>query len=90
MSNINLKTIDWNNLSVEDFSSLSEKLNSNLTKTKRPKIDDDKKFIIIKIDGQTFEISNSDYVRFKTLKSKKSKENFQNYVKKAYHPIIEL
>ena len=87
-TNINLKTIDWNNLSVEEFAGLSETLGDNTIKNKR--LPNDKKFIVIEIDNITYEISSADYTRFKTLKSKKSKENFEIYVKKNYQPIIEL
>jgi len=88
---IDLKKIDWNNLNMEDFSKLSESLNTDIKNNKKIEREkNSKKLIVIEINSLKYEITYSDYTRYKTLKSQKSKDNFLSKIEEKQTPIAEL
>ncbi len=88
---LNLKKLNWNKLDLNGFSKLSETINESLKLKKTKQIKPEKnKIIVITIDNKTYKISYKDYVRYKSMKSTKTKEKFKQYVVKNYEPILAI
>lgn len=88
---IDLEKINWNNLNMEEFSKLSESLNVNIKqKNQAEKEKLSKKLIVVEIESLKYEINYTEYIRYKTLKSQKSKDNFLQKIKNNHEPISTL
>lgn len=85
---INLESIDWNNLSVDAFQDLHSKLDI-IPKERKPRSENNK-LQSIKIQGKFYSVPVKIVVRLNNMKSPKSKEKLQEEIVSTYSPIMEL
>lgn len=90
---IDLSKTDWNNLSLEDFQNLTEKI------TTRNKIIKDSKerkkrtileYVPVEIRGNSYSLSTTQVERLKSMKSDKSKEKLIDEIIRTHTPIEVL
>jgi hypothetical protein len=89
---IDLTSIDWNKLSIDEFHKLEQKLQSNkkLSKDQKPKEKRNSGYVPVILKGKTYMISEVTHKRLKTMKSSKSKEKLINEIILGSNPLQEL
>lgn len=87
---IELSQINWDNLSLEEFQALSQKVTelSKVTTKSKPAPKGSKiKKVMVTIKNENYEISEELYIRLIGLKSEKSKQNLIKQIQEEYKPI---
>lgn len=87
---IELSQINWDNLSLEEFQALSQKVTelSKVTSKSKPAPKGSKtKKVMVTIKNENYEISEELYIRLIGLKSEKSKQNLIKQIQEEYKPI---
>lgn len=83
---INLKEIDWNKMSPEEFSALEKELQAKKKKSK--KVTEKKKDdVVVKINGKMYNIDNNTYIRLKTMTSNKCKQKLIDKIISENNPV---
>lgn len=84
---INLKEIDWNKMSPEEFSALEKELQSKKLLKRKKAPEKKKDYVIVKINGKMYNIDNNTYIRLKTMTSNKCKEKLINKIISENNPV---
>lgn len=82
---INLKEIDWNKMSPEEFSALEKELQEKKKKSRKAPVD--KKDVVVKINGKMYKIDGNTYNRLKTMTSEKCKQKLINKIVTENNPV---
>ena len=86
---INLNQINWNKMSPDEFDKLLQSLQEKHKITKERKQRISSQMITISLKGKKYNITYSDYEKFKNLSSEKSKDKHKSYIIQNYQPICE-
>lgn len=84
-SGINLKDIDWNKMSPEEFSALERELQEKKKKNKKAPVE--KKDVVVKINGKMYNIDSNTYNRLKTMTSEKCKRKLIDKIISENNPV---
>jgi hypothetical protein len=90
---IDLTTIDWNNLTLEQFHQISEDISDRNKLIKENKERKNRSIIhnvLVKLRGNTYEIPSNLFERLKNMKSDKSKEKLIDETISLYSPILTI
>lgn len=90
---IDLKGIDWNELSIEEFNRLSKEYDERdkeLKKTRERKKRDQKGEVPFSIHGKVYMVKNSLVEKYKKMRSEKSKEKFLKMISETCDKVEEL
>lgn len=87
---IDLSSIDWNNLSVEDFHKLEAKIDnrdSAIKSKKNRKVRVNNSKVAIELGGKSYSISAVLFNRLSELKSERSKQKLIEEILETHSPI---
>lgn len=82
---INLKEIDWNKMSPEEFSALEKELQAK--KKNNKKTPEKKNDVVVKINGKMYNIDGNTYIRLKTMTSNKCKQKLIDKIISENNPV---
>lgn len=88
---IDLKSIQWDKLTFEEFQNLEKKLQENYkVKNKKPVERHCKDKVPVKLDNTVYLIKRNDYLKLKQFKNKTAFTRYKNYLKIKYEQLSDL